>query len=348
MKNILQSSPFILVFFGIITTANANPYIYSNSISAHNIATIQHKITQTVFNTGAKEIPTNTPQEQSVDPTKTYGQAPVYGTLSTYGEYNVFGRSGGEKPNPALSDLWFNWQNITDNVKFDNSTPIDTKINLVTAGLMGDTYVNNKTTNTWGLYTGYIHTTQEIPDFRIQSNGGYFGLYNGTTIGNFGVKFTLNGGLLNNSSNSPFVHENHTNFWIGGAINTSYAIRLDDSFMLRPALHIGYTWVKSDDFIDVANSDFNFYELTPAIDAIKHIGAGWYGSIGLKYVTIHSGGGTITFNNQDVPELDMGNFYEYGLAIYKSISSTHFSAHIGRHDGARYGWFGNINIKYLF
>lgn len=348
MKNIFQSGSFILILIGVTGAANAtDAYVYSNSISAHNIATIQHQLNQVVFDTGfAPQFDTHAPTDNTIDSTQIYGRAPEYGTMSTYGEYNVFGRSGGEKQ--AQNNMWFDWHNTSDNVKFDNSTPIDTKINMFTAGIIGDTYIGTKTTNTWGMYAGYLHTTQGIPTFKIQSNGGYFGIYNGITMGNFAVKFALSGGVLDNSSDSPMMYEKYANFWLGGAANISYNINLDDSFAMRPALHVGYTRIKSDNYDNISNDDFNMYELSPTIDLIKHIGNGWVGTLGLRYVTIHSNGGQIEIDSQKVAELDTGDYYEYSLSLGKKIHHTQISGHIGRHDGARYGWFGGLKVKHAF
>jgi hypothetical protein len=39
---------------------------------------------------------------------------------------------------------------------------------------------------------------------------------------------------------------------------------------------------------------------------------------------------------------------EYGITLEKNVSNLNLSATIGRRDGARDGWIGGINVKYVF
>ena len=359
----------ILIFSGLLlltATPNANAFsaqMYANTISAHNIGVIQHTITTNAFNSFKGSMATalgkDTPTPQTnEDPHKTYGRAPMYGTASIYGEYNDdgrAGRSGGDtlNANAALNNLWVNWYHLGDNAKFDDFSRLEMKYDTIMFGIAGGQTKMLNGLSKWGLYTGYVGGTQENKDINIDGNGGYFGIYNGNTFGNLSLFATVNGGVLNNSAETMFGSDEFTNFWLGGAIDATYDYALDATFTLQPGTHIGYTWVRAEDYQTTSgsyleNEPMGLIEFTPHISAIKHIGNGWIGAINLKYTMLFTTGGDTIANSATIPELDFGNFTEYTLSLEKSVYNFNFSANFGRRDGARDGWIGGLNIKYLF
>ena len=344
------------------------PHVYANGISAHNIAAIQHIITQTAIREFAgsmgntimtSDAPVSLTNE---DPTTTYGRAPMYGTAPMYGEYNddgSAGRSGGDRFNAdaALSNIWVNWQHMGDNAKFDNFSRLDTKFNTAMLGISGGQTELMGAMSKWGIYTGYVGGTQENSDISIDGQGGYFGIYNGNTFGNFGIYATANGGVIDNSAdfadNSGTSTDEYTNFWIGGAVNATYNIELDRTFTLQPALHVGYTWIKSENYTSASgdileNDAFSILDVSPEIRAIKHIANGWFGAMHVKYAMIFDNGGDLSVNHAATDTLETDNFIEYGISLEKSVANISFHANFGRRDGARDGWIGGLNIKYLF
>ena len=107
-------SLFALSVFVSVYSASAHAApttVYANSISAHNIAAMQHTIMNNTIRSfsgtmaaalGSRgelqyERKSPAPQKISIDQ---YGRMPEYGTMPLYGEYgddgSVFGRGGGD------------------------------------------------------------------------------------------------------------------------------------------------------------------------------------------------------------------------------------------------------------
>ena len=346
----------------VYTYAHANQpthHAYANAISSHNISTVQHNITNNTFN-GFNLQNYNTFKKSPIINTKKphelYGRAPMYGSELMYGEFNddgTMGRSGGDTPLTTLSNIWLNWQHTDNKSKFNNHSPIKNKNDLVIAGLGGKQTKIANTTHNWGIHTGYIHSDQYNKNIHIDSQGGFLGLFNGFYYKKFNINTNLTAGIFDNSARSIFGTDNFNDFWLSGAINTSYDLVLDSTFVLRPTINTEYTWIKSENYTSVSgdkitNTNFNIIEISPEIQAIKNIGNDWFGKMNVKYVMTFTTGGDTTINTTNKINLNDTKYFEYGISVGKNIHSTNIYATIGRQDGDMYGWFGNINIKYLF
>lgn len=356
--------PSVLLF---CSTAHAvAPHTYANSITAHNIAALQHSITSTAIQSFDGSISLALPHKQYTSGTTTiskntsdqYGRAPMYGTMSIYGEYNDdsrAGRNGGDTINTdaALNSIWFNWQHLGDDINFDNFKSLNSEFNTFMMGLAGGRAKMGNGISEWGIYVGYAGGDHENSDIKIDSHGGYFGVYNGFDLDRFSISTTINGGAFSNSANTLFGTDDYSNFWVGGAINAKYDMILDSQTALRPELHAGYTWIQSEDYTSASgaiinNDAFNMFELTPGLRLIRHIGADWYGSLNAKYIIFFANGGDMTINNIKAPELNETDFFEYSITIEKSVYNLNISGNIGRHEGPRDGWIGGLNIRYIF
>lgn len=358
MKNTNLFLLSAMILSGIsITNANAS-HIYANTITAHNIAAIQHAITHTAFNSFEGAMPASlneqrvTAQKNKQAPQET---ASLYGRASIYGEYDdsaLTGRSGGDAE-AALNSIWFSWEHIGDNVKFDNFSSLDSDFDLVMMGLSGGVAKMGNGITQWGIYTGYVGGTQQNDFLDIDEQGGYFGLYNGFNAGRFNLSTSINGGALDNSAENEFDTDDFTNFWVGAIANATYDISLDDTFTIQPGIQVGYTWIKSENYTsasgDVLKNDaFGMLEVSPTLRAIKHIGNGWHGALNVKHIMIYTHGGELTVNGTPAPELEMDDFTEYTLSLEKSVANVIFTANFGRRDGAHNGWVGGTNIKFRF
>ena len=360
------TSIFILALFAtgaIFGDAHAS-HTHANTVVAHNISMFQHTITQNSIRSfggslgaslGGATAPTPTPQNKDKD---TYMRTPMYGRAAIYGEYNddgSWGRSGGNTFNQdaTLNGIWLDWQHGTEDVHFNDFARMDSDTDIIMAGISGGQIKLGNGMSKWGIYTGYIDATQENRDMQIHEQGGFFGIYNGNTFGNFGLYATVNGGVLDNTTDNAFGTDEHTNFWVGGAFNATYNIILDKTFTLQPGIGAGYTWIKSENYTSasgalLANDAFGMIQVSPALRAIKHIGSGWFGTIGAQYVMTFDNGGDLKINGITSAQPEIDDYIEYGLTLEKSISSFSFSAHINRRDGARDGWIGGANIKIRF
>ena len=355
------------VFAGIATMANAATpaHFYTNAVTTHNVATMQQTIIKNAFQSFTGFMSTNThkrpqkyapmPQE---DPKTTYGRAAVYGTSPLYGEFNddgTYGRSGGDTINTdaALNNLWANWNTSKDAVKFDEFDRADSRTNMYTFGIAGGQSEFVGGLSKWGLYTGYIDATQSNHDFDIQETGGFFGIYNGNKFGKFGLYVTLNGGTLNNSADTEFGTDEYTNMWAGAAVNATYDFAMDPTFTIQPNFQVGYIFVDSDSLTSASgdtihNEATGILQVTPMLRAIKHIGSGWYGSANVQHVMFFENGGDTVVNNTTLDALNIANYTEYGISLERNILNMNLSATFGRRDGARDGWIGGVNVKYVF
>lgn len=355
-KNTLLSTAFTLA--GIISTAHAtNAHIYANTTTAHSVAILQHTIAQNAFSSFG--VPTTGTTHQHTtnteDPNTTYGHAPLYGTMSIYGEYNDDGRSGGDNAyaRRTLNNLWIDWQHANINTNLDNTARLNTKYDLLMAGLASGETKFKYGHATWGIYTGFLDAQHHNHDITTKSQGGFFGIHNKYATKNFNLATTINGGVIDNTSDTTFGTDEHTNFWISGTINTGYNIALDHTFTLQPGIQTGYTWIKAENYTSASgdiltNDAFDIFEVTPTIRAIKHIANGWYGTLDAKYVMFFTDGGDITVNSAKYNTPSDMHFSEYGLSLEKSVGYITLRANIARRDGAHDGWIGGLNFKYLF
>ena len=346
------------------TYAHANqytPHTYTNAISAHNISSFQHTITQAAFNGFGLQNQNTFNKKQSaaiINTPDLYGHAPMYGTELMYGEFNedgTMGRSGGDSDTQfaALSNIWLNWQHTNSDIKFNNIAPISNKNDLIMAGLSGKQSKFGIFTHNWGINSGYIHSEQTNNDINTDSQGGFLGVFNGFYHNKFALNTNITAGVLDNSSQNKFGTDNYTSFWFGAAAGLSYDIVLDNSFILRPTINAEYTWIQSDDYTSVSgdrlyNKNFNIFKTSPELQAIKHIGNGWFGKLSVQYIMTFANDGDTIINTTNTINLNNTEYFEYTISIDKSVYNTNIHASVGRHDGDMYGWFGNINIKYLF
>lgn len=352
MKNtsIYPALLILTLFAQSSANANTSPTAYANQITTNNIYALQHSLINSTFNSFHNK---NTHSTTIKNTSNMYGHAPMYGTMPQYGEYNDDGRSGGDKVTPTLNNIFATWQHFNNKVKFNTPAPIKTKSDIITLGLGGNEYnITSTIKNTWGIYTGYIGSTQENKNINIDEQGGYFGLYNNFNINKINIKTTLNTGAMDNAIKTSTDTDDFTNFWIGGAARLSYDLKLDKTLTFTPEIFAGYTWIKSNNYTSttgeyIKNNSANYFEFTPAINLIKNIGNNWFGILSAKYI-IHNNSNQTTVNNIKLNNLDTGNYFEYTLTINKQFSNLDLGINIGRHDGDRYGWLGGAKIKYLF
>lgn len=342
------------------------PHLYANAFSAHNIAAMQHSISLAAIGAfegsaaaamGSRD--TFAQQRPAPSTRDTYGRAPEYGTMPTYGEYGddgtVFqGRSGGDTTaTPIINSTWLQWRHFGDDVRFRSHDIIDSDYDLIMAGLNGGHAKFGNGISQWGLYGGYAGSTMENNSLAMTGHGGYMGVYGGYNTGNFNMALTATGGAIHTDAKNIFGTDQYANMWAGAALNATYNIALDDTFTLQPGLFASYTWAESADYIaasgqNINNRDFSFWELAPGIRAIKHIAQGWFGFATFKYVFGRTDGGTTTIDELNVTDLSLRDYSEYGLGIEKSINKFNVAINLTRRDGGRNGWGGGVNLKYIF
>ena len=386
MKHISLLSVFVAAA-GVATSAHTAPMgAYANGIATHNIAVIQHSIMMTTFNP-LDIAPAGTPSTQCaghfvrhthdektaendktvVDPSL-YGKMPIYGETKYYGEYGddgslkrKSGRSGGDEEESApaeterrfVGNLTVGWQHFDDQVEFDNVAKTDSKYDLISLNLVGGRNQLSGGVSEWGLFGGFINSDEEADSLTTAENGGYIGLYKGYSLHGVGLSMGVNGGILRNKGEMPAGTDKFNNKWLGAALNITYNIALTDSFSLQPGAYAGYTWIKSANYTSVTgdkieNDNLKMFEMSYALRAITHIGNNWYGILSGRYVMNMANDANITVAGAALPELELDNYWEYGIMIEKNIDRFNIGVSINRRDGARTGWNGGVILKYIF
>ena len=350
----------------------AGPHIFANTFTMNNITAFQHSIMhsamQTFEGTAAAALagrsitgPAHTETEPSAD---LYGTLPMYGRPHLYGEYGddgtVFqsGRNGGDilistDTRPAVNSVWINWQHFNDDVKFKGYDELNSDYDLIMFGLAGGEAQWGIGISEWGVFGGYVGGTQDNHFIDIDENGGYIGLYSGYNIQNFNLSLAANAGALYNSAENTYGTDEFANMWAGVAVNATYNITLDDTFTLQPGVYAGYTWIGAADYlsksgVSIANHNLNSFEIAPSLRAIKNIGRGWFGYIGVKHAFVSGHGGTVIVDGIKYNELDIRNYTEYGIGVEKSIDRFNVALNLNRRDGGRSGWNGSVTMKYIF
>ena len=365
-KHLISTGILFASMFGFTSHANAS-YMYANSLSINKISTIQDSIIRTAMHTFSRtptavmsrqqQIISNQSVEQTNQNTPDmYGHAPMYGTAPMYGEFEAHefaGRSGGETELADIKTLQLGYSHYDTKVKFDNFERTASDYDMLIFGLT-DGYTHfMDTTAAWAIYAGLVNGNTSANSVHIDEFGGYAGLYGRIDMNNFGLAASFNGGALSNEAKHEFDSDDYTNMWAGAGVNATYNINLDNTFVLQPGIYLGYTWIKSGDYLSdsgfqISNTDANVFEVSPSLHAIKHINNGWYGTAHVRYVKTSTSGDEITINKMKYNGLTPENFVEYGLSLEKSVERFTFSGTILRRDIGQDGWGGNLNIKYIF
>lgn len=340
----------------LLSPAHAS-HMFANGITTNNIIAIQHSVMHTAFQSFegsmASTMGHRTKKSASTPATNPnlYGQMPMYGEYGDDG--SVFsGRNGGDTQ-PVLNGVWMGWRHFGDDVKLDNVERLDSHYDLAMLGVSGGRMNMGDGITEWGAYAGYFAGTQENSSVSIEEQGGYAGIYAGYNLQNFNLSASFNGGVASNNADSTFGTDEFSNLWAGGAVNATYNIAIDDTFTLQPGLYAGYTWIQSGNYTSVSgdhvsSDNLNVFEISPALRAIKQISNGWFGSAHVRYVATTVNGGDSVINSTPAIEFDSDNFTEYGLTIEKSIDRFNIMATITRRDGARDGFGGGLNLRYIF
>ena len=344
-------------------------HLHANAVTMNNIAVMQHSIMLNAFNNfdgsmagiierHANSSDTNDVREEPVIEPK---QMDKYGEMLYYGEYGddgtVFtapgrGRSGGDAATESIS-LWLDWQHAQDYAKFDNFKRIDSNYDLISLGFSDRPDMNSEHYSTFGGFGGVALGRERATDvMKLSETGEYVGLYYAYHLNDFTIHTAADFGALFTDA-KPAGYEKHdfTNLWAGAAINATYDIFLDDESVLQPGVYVGYTWVHADGYEPmpgVATDNFHMFEVSPSLRAITHIVDGWYGGMSGRYAFHFAHGGDIRDAGVAIPDLELLNYYEYGLSVEKTVGQFNFSASVNRRDGGRTGWIGDIHMKYMF
>ena len=342
---------------GILITSVAHSAdfgIYANSVSAHNIATAQHEIANRVFVPMGKTSVVKSATTRTKPAVTNDDQDPdAYGEMLYYGEFGddtgvlplVTGRSGGENSDESFR---IGWQHFSDNVKFKSYPHLKS-----TSDLAFIAYGNEFNATRMEFFGGYsgAHTRNESMD--MDTDGAFIGASFGKKIGKLELAAMADFGLAVNDVKSVIYSDDFNNFYAGIMANAAYEFDYDDDILFRPAFRAGYTWIDSASYIssggeNITNQDFGFFELSPMLDVLGNVGDGLSIGAHVGYIMNFRTGGKVDLNYAAVPKLDINNHFEYGIVLSQNFEGFSLNMNIGRHDGARNGWNGGAEFRYVF
>ena len=326
--------------------------LYANSVSAHNIAAAQHEIANRVFTPmGKKSIRPSAQVAEKPAPEK--HDPDSYGEMLYYGEFGddtgvlplVTGRTGGDASDEYLR---IGWQHFSDNVKFKSNPHLKS-----TSDLAFIAYGNEFNASRMEFFGGYsgAHTKNNAID--MDTDGAFIGASFGKKFGDLELAAMADFGIAANDVTSDVYGDDFNNFYAGIMANAAYTYGFDGGVFLRPALRAGYTWVNSASYItkagtNVSNKDFGFFELTPMLDVTGDVGDGFSIGAHVGYVLNFKTGGATNIDYINIPQLDINNYFEYGITLAQNFEGFSINLNLGRHDGARNGWNGGAEFKYVF
>ncbi len=352
-----------IVLMPFVAGATPISRMHASGVITNNIATMQHNIMLNAFDnfdgTAAvtmgnylrmtPEPETNVPLCQPVYGI-TYCDGDIYGDNSTA---LSSGRSGGETN--VLGYDWLDWHHAQDKAKFDGFDKIDSDYDLITLGFAGDPKEISGGFSQSGGFGGLALAREKNDDVKLTENGGFVGLYRGYHVNGFNITGAADLGVLFSDVKSALGDKDDTtNLWAGIAMNVSYNIMLNETLTLQPGVYGGYTWIHSSGYETTTGTDLDIdnnahmFEVAPSLRAIASMDNDIYTIATVRYVANFTSGGNITIAGNTITELEMKDYFEYGLSIEKDIERFNMSASIYRHDGGRTGWSGGVQLRYIF
>lgn len=359
MKHISALALSVMATATISAGANAAtvPLARSNGVITNNIATMQHTIMLNAFDNfdGSMAITNgdylaNRPRAETCQPvyTTTYCDGDMYGDAPTA---RASGHSGGETMNSGY--YWIDWRHAQDKAEFKDFDKMESNYDLISLGFASDPEEFSNGFSQYGGFGGVAIAREKSDNVKLEENGGYFGLYRAYHIGGFNIAGAADAGLLFSDTKSAITDYDFTNFWLGAAINTSYNIRMGNSFTLQPGVYLGYTWIYSDGYESATGSDISIdsahmFEVSPSLRALFSFGGDWYAAASARYVFNFNAGGDTKVAGAKIPELELKDYIEYGLSIEKDIERFSMAISLYRHDGGLTGWAGGVQLRYAF
>lgn len=333
-------------------------YQHTNEIVSHNIVAIQHSAmlnTFGKFNAPHKKSPAEfKDQENEVqDQSQYYGKMALYGIDEDEEIVLSFAYHGADDDVTLPKMTWVDWQHSNDDAKFDHFSKIDSRYDIISLGFSDNPEKFDGGISGFAGFGGVIIANQNSGDVKLDETGEYLGLYRGYHINGFTINMAANIGTMFSDAKSAYGKYDLTNLWAGAAFDASYDILIGHSFVLRPGIYSGYTWIYSDGHDsesghDLSFDNFNAFELSPEMSIITHISNGWFSTMSARYVFNFTDGGTAHIAGTHISELDPMNYGEYGLSIGKGVEHFNVSASLNYRDGDRSGWSGGIQLRCLF
>ncbi len=274
----------------------------------------------------------------------------VYGSMDRLDEYGDDGSTIERSFNSAKHDnyifdnVWGNANHINADMHYGDGVARHARFNLATVGATTRAIDLKYGNLSFGGFAAYINS--KIPDMR--SNGDVVGIFTHYKYKNFGATTLTNVGSLNNNASGT----DYNNSWVNLATDASAIFKIDDTFFVKPAVYVAYTFVSSDDLYlngnTISSKDYNFFNVAPGLAFIKEISPKWYGALSAKYIAHFGGKNDIEIGNDKIQGLYLDSHTDIGIDVEHNFKQFIFGARVHKQIGDMDGWSTNINVKYAF
>ena len=303
-----------------------NPEVYAGVLIQKTIQTLQHEISQRLFNS---EHLNN-------------------------GAWTTFGRVDGS----ALGGQ------VSLNVEhYDSDWDLDYGIALFSA--MSEPQHFGKLSSRLGMYGGFITASGEDRVNDVSSQGGFLGLAAKLSTGQTFADWHANIGYLASDVNSHLGNSTDIdNYWIGSGLSLGMHLAIPNtSFSVIPSLDVIYTYVNGQNFrsahdVKVSMDSFSNWEVSPGIRIESAIPNDWRIYVEGRYVWNDDNSGATAYgltdnegnsvSDQVLPDLKFGDYAEVSFGIGRDVGNWNFRADVDCQAGDTQGWSAAMEAQYRF
>lgn len=303
-----------------------NPEVYAGVLIQKTTQTLQHEISQRLFNS---EHLNN-------------------------GAWTTFGRVDGS----ALGGQ------VSLNVEhYDSDWDLDYGIALFSA--MSEPQHFGKLSSRLGMYGGFITASGEDRVNDVSSQGGFLGLAAKLSTGQTFADWHANIGYLASDVNSHLGNSTDIdNYWIGSGLSLGMHLAIPNtSFSVIPSLDVIYTYVNGQNFhsahdVKVSMDSFSNWEVSPGIRIESAIPNDWRIYVEGRYVWNDDNSGATAYgltdnegnsvSDQVLPDLKFGDYAEVSFGIGRDVGNWNFRADVDCQAGDTQGWSAAMEAQYRF
>lgn len=205
-----------------------------------------------------------------------------------------------------------------------------------------------------GVYAGAVRAQQEKHSvWKVNQNGAFIGISGGRQGETFFLRFNTDFGVINSKSSSIADHGQFTTYWFGAGLEAGAAFLPTADVRIEPALGVSFLHLFESDYTSARGIRFDVgrtesIEFYPQIDAVLESDGHWKGLLHARYTFVKQNASDVLARGIRVPELDVGNYTEFGLGAIYSDSDFSVDIRINRTELNRQGWNGSLLLTKKF
>ena len=173
-------------------------------------------------------------------------------------------------------------------------------------------------------FVGYNGAHQSFNGVSMNQQGGTLGVTGTLYKGNFFTGLTVSTGASAGEAYTMYGTDSFAMITAGAASKTGYNWEIKDGrLIIQPSLFLGYTFVNTFDYTNVAgvkmDSDpLNAIQIVPGLKIIGNLKNGWQPYLGVNMVWSIMDKTNVMANDVRLPQLSVKPYVEYGVGVQKS------------------------------